>query len=109
GTHWMWNKDMGHIYDRSWKQHYTSRVFEWKKSRKHILIKEEASLNGDAKLEVYIRSSPFKETLTEAPWRLISGELEISKNDRFLQYRYIFKSENGDAYPILKSVSVNLK
>jgi len=109
GTHWMWNKDMGHIYDRSWKQHYTSRVFEWRKMRDRVLLHEDALLIGASKLEAYVRSAPTKEALLEAPWEPFSGENAVDLKDRFLQYRYVFVSDNGDAYPILKSVAVTLQ
>src|SRR5690606_13704272 len=36
GVHWMWNKDMGNIYDRSWSESYTSDIFSWEEPRNKL-------------------------------------------------------------------------
>ena len=109
GPHWMWNKDMGHIYDRKWQQSYVSRVFDWKRGRNKLALKTDADVPAGTALHGYIRSAPTKRELEGAAWVPANPEALLDKADRFLQYKYDFISDNGDKYPVLKGVSIDLR
>jgi len=111
GPHWMWNKDMGHIYNRSWKQCYTSRVFEWKNRKRSVVLTHEASLPEGTGLELQVRSASTQEALKSNPWMPVGNAQKqtVAPEDRFMQYRYIFISDNGDRYPVLKRVDIQLE
>ncbi|GAA5221499.1 FG-GAP repeat domain-containing protein [Membranihabitans marinus] len=110
GVHWMWNKDMGNIYDRSWTEFYTSQIFNWNTSKSFMDINWEAMLPSGARLELYFRSSSNEEQLKKSEWNPVSNHsIPISTKDRCFQYKVFFISPNGDAYPMLKSVQLALK
>lgn len=108
GPHWMWNKDMGHIYNRGWQQHYTSRVFKWTLPRTQVVLAADADMPGASRVEAYYRASASEAGLTGAPWKRVDKTGSLDASDRYLQYRYMFVSDNGDRYPVLKQVRVQL-
>ena len=110
GPHWSHNEDMGHIYDRSWKQTYESSVFQWDKNRTQGNLSFIADIPNGTKLVFEIRSATGKKELVGKKWIQIdySGHFDLSSVDRFLQYRAVFASDNGDRFPILDKVITNI-
>lgn len=110
GPHWSMNEDMGHIYDRSWRQTYESSVFQWNKNRKQGKINYEAQIPDGTKLLLEVRSSASKTGLAGEKW--ISpddtGDFDIKPGDRYLQYKAAFVSDNGDRFPVLDRITVEL-
>ena len=101
---------MGHIYDRSWKQTYESSVFQWNKKRTGGKVNYSADLPEGAQLVFDIRSSTNKTRLINEKWTRIndSGQFQLPENSRFLQYRAVLISDNGDRFPVLDRVTVEL-
>ena len=110
GPHWMYHQDIGHVYHRRWQQTYWSRVFETETSRAAGTLSFDADLPGDARLKLDIRSAPSTTLLEEAAGRTVNdGRFTVGPADRTLQYRAIFISDNGDRYPALRRVTVDLE
>jgi hypothetical protein len=110
GPHWSQNVDMGHIYDRSWRQTYESSVFKWDKKRGGGILEFVADIPEGTRVIFEIRSAAKSSGLHEAQWIEIGdpGRFKTDPKDRFLQYRAVFLSDNGDRFPILEKVVVNL-
>ena len=109
GAHWTWGTDMGHIYNRSYEQFYESSVFHWKKNFKRGEVSFNAEMPEGTKLAIAIRSAPTKENLNDKEWVTVSDKtFPIEKEDRYLQYKAIFISDNGDRYPVLDAVKIVL-
>src|SRR5690625_3231072 len=110
GVHWMWNKDMGNVYDRTWTESYTSRVFSWSTSKNILELTYVAEETMGAHIDLFYRTSKTNEDINDIEWNVYeSNEVNISPDDRNLQYKIIFNSPNGDWYPDLKSVEVKIK
>jgi hypothetical protein len=110
GPHWSHNEDMGHIYDRSWRQFYESSVFAWNKSRRQGNISFLASIHDGTQLIFETRASANRTGLPEKKWKQTddSGNFEVATEDRFLQYRAVLISDNGDRFPVIDKVEINL-
>ncbi len=109
GPHWMWQEDMGHIYHRRWEQTYESSVFEYKRSATKGSLRFQAEQPEGTKLTFAVRSAAGKSELASQPWRpLKSDAFRLDASDRFLQYQALFVSDNGDRYPVLDRVEVQL-
>ena len=110
GTHWMWVQDMGHIYHRRWEQSYESSVYAWDQPATSGRIDWVADVPEGTKLSWETRSAATRGALAIANWQPVqSNTISLSKNDRLLQYRVRFVSDNGDRYPILDEVKVTLE
>lgn len=110
GTHWMWVQDMGHIYHRRWEQSYVSSVFAWEQPASSGRLDWVADIPEGTKLSWETRSAATRRALTQANWQpVLSNNLRLTKNDRLLQYRVNFISDNGDRYPVLDKVQIALK
>ena len=110
GPHWSQNEDMGHIYDRSWQQTYESSAFKWTKNRENGSLGFVADIPEGTHLSFEIRSSADMKKIYGQKWTKIddSGHFNVNPADRFLQYRAVFNSGNGDRYPILDKVTISL-
>jgi hypothetical protein len=110
GAHWSLNEDMGHIYDRSWRQTYESSVFQWDKNRTQGKIDYLAEIPKGTQLLFEVRSFIRKTGLSDEKWMRVenSGQFEVNTANRFLQYRVIFVSDNGDSFPVLDKVVIEL-
>ncbi len=107
GSHWMWNEDMGHIYNRSYEQFYESSVYQWKKSFKHGKVSFAAEIPKGSELKIAVRSAKTKEKLNDKEWEHIFNKtFPLIKEDRYLQYKVVFVSHNGDRFPVLDSVKI---
>jgi len=110
GCHWMWNVDMGEIYNRKWEQSYESSIFNWERKNTEGNISYKADVPTGTKLSFEVRSSAMKGSLKEMEWRKVkSDEFIVNKNDHYLQYKVTLASDNGDNYPVLKKVQLILK
>ncbi len=110
GPHWSHNEDMGHIYDRSWQQFYESSIFAWNKSRKQGNISFLASIPDGTQLVFETRASANRTGLLEKKWIQVdnSGNFEVATEDRFLQYKALLISDNGDRFPVIDNVEISL-
>ena len=109
GSHLMYSVDMGNIYDRSYVQQYESSVFsyDWPVETGRLTYK--AEMPEGTELVFFIRSAPGEKAIIKAAWRRVeSGAFSIKSEDSYLQYKAEFKSDNGDRFPILDSVKVEL-
>ena len=110
GPHWSMNEDMGNIYDRSWKQNYESSIFQWNKKKTQGKIDCLAEIPNGTKLVLEIRSSSAKAALASGKWIPTddSGHFKLNPQDRFLQYKAVFVSDNGDRFPVVDKVTIDL-
>jgi len=110
GPHWSNNEDMGHIYDRSWTQTYESSVFQWNKRITKGTINYIADIPKGTQLIFDIRSSASITGLADMNWIRISdsGMFELLQNARYMEYRAVFISDNGDRFPVLDKVIIEL-
>ena len=105
----MWATDLGHIYDRKYRQTFTSRVFAWEQAAISGALKAQAELGPGRKLSFQVRSAVNEEALKKQDWHAVEGEaFALGATDRCLQYRAVFQSDNGDRYPVLDRVSITL-
>lgn len=110
GPHYMWVQDIGNIYHRRHEEIFTSRVFTWKKTRRHGEIKIASATPFDSRVGLHVRSALDETAMASARWREVSGEsFEVSGGDRILQYRLDLISANGDAYPLIRKVDLSLR
>ena len=109
GSHWMWGEDLGHIYHRKWSQRYNSSPFCWEDGRVSGTIRFKADIPFGARLSFSVRSGGNKEELREQGWQPVTkGAFALEVEDRCLQYEALFKSDNGDRYPVLDEVTITL-
>ena len=110
GTHWMWIQDVGHIYDRKWEQAYDSSIFKWNKPASEGILTFQATLLKDTSVIFEVRSSKKNHNLSKKVWKPIkNGVFKLKSDDRQLQYRAKLISKNGDLYPVLDQVTIQLK
>ncbi len=116
GSHYMYRADVGNIYDRSYLQHYVSSIFQWNDLHRKVTLRVESETPGDTRLTFETRWASGEDDLVRAPWvelkPLDLGSSQyfgpIDFHARFLQYRVLFFSDNGDRYPTLDRVEVIL-
>lgn len=110
GPHWMWNEDLGHIVHRRFEQLYESSIFRWNSVARKGKIEVTALIPEGAGLRREIRTAPSAEALESRSWKSVpSGAFELDPADRALQYRMTFRSDNGDRFPVLDKILVNLE
>ncbi len=110
GPHLMWAADVGHIADRKYRQTYESSIFAWKAAAKSGELTFKAEVPKNASLDFQVRSTDRRDDLVKTPWRaLTANRFPVEAKDRFLQYRAVFRSRNGDRYPILDRVAISLR
>ena len=109
GPHWMWQEDMGHIYHRRWEQTYGSSSFRWNRSAEGARLALKADVPHGTTLALAVRSAAKQADLERQPWRPVRpGRLALERQDRLLQYRATFQSDNGDRFPVLDRVEITL-
>ena len=110
GTHWMYIQDMGHIYHRRWEQSYESSIFVWDGKATRGALKSEAQRPPGTALLFEVRAASQRDDLSQKKWQAVKeGSFQLEATDRALQYRALFKSDNGDRFPILDRVTVQLR
>ena len=109
GPHWMWQEDIGHIYHRGWTQAYRSSVFTWNRPRNSGHLSFKADVPHGTQLGFAVRTATAESQLTDQPWRDVDdGRFSTDREHRVMQYRATFQSDNGDRYPVLDQVHVEL-
>ncbi len=109
GPHWMWLQDMGHIYHRNWSQTYESSVCPLDRPASTGRLRREADVPTGATLAFEVRTAENKADLSGEAWREVAhGAFPLPARARFLQYRARFGSDNGDRYPQLERVVIEL-
>ena len=109
GPHWIWNEDIGNIYDRSYRQTYESSLFMWKNNSTAGRLSYKADVPKGTKLLFEIRTADTPENLNKKSWLAVdSKKFILDKTDRCIQYRTIFISDNGDRYPVLDRVTIEI-
>ena len=107
GPHNVMNADIGNQYDRRYRQTYVSSVWTWNATRERGRLTFEAEVPGGSGLDFFVRSAATDTGLGVAPWRAVIDEVfSLDAHDRCLQYRAVFRSDNGDRYPVLDRVTV---
>lgn len=110
GAHTLWTQDPGHIYDRKPIQRYESSVFALNGPARSARLRYEADVPAGTQLDFAVRSAATKEALAEAPWRPYARRaLRLDSSDRCIQYQAILQSDNGDRYPVIDAVRIELK
>ena len=110
GTHWMWSQDMGHIYHRRWEQTYESSVFEWGTERARGRITHKADAPKGTSLAFDVRTAGATQELPQQAWRDVEESgFTIPLRHRALQYRTVLKSHNGDRFPVVDQVRVEVQ
>jgi hypothetical protein len=109
GPHWMWNEDMGHIYNRTYQQWYESSVLKWEENAEWGEWKAKADVPQGTSLRFEIRSATAEKSLDSQAWEPTEkNRFGLDPLSRCLQYRAIFVSKNGDRFPVLDRVEVAL-
>jgi hypothetical protein len=105
GSHYMQRADVGNLYDRSYRETYTSSVFSWSRAFMSARCKASVTTPGKSHLEWAMRSAGSKVELETVPWQDLGSQSEfvfqLPATARCLQYRAVFVSDNGDRYPVL--------
>ncbi len=110
GPHWMWIQDVGHIHHRQWKQVYQSSAFGWNQAVSGGRLTFQAERPQGTELRFEVRSSPNRKGLADQAWQSVKDKkFDLSPGDRRLQYRVTLESSNGDLYPVLERVEIQLK
>ena len=109
GPHWMWNEDIGHIYDRSYEQTYESSTLRWNRNATGGRLSYDAEVPTGTKLTFAIRSAPTPEELDTKRWQMVGdGEFFLKHEDRNLEYKARFISDNGDRFPVLYQITIDI-
>ena len=110
GPHYMWVQDIGNIYNRRYEEEFTSRAFTWTQPCGGGRLRVDAVNSFGSRVRLQVRAAAAEPALASAPWRAIPAEsFTLSAADRALQYRLDLVSANGDAYPIVRKVDIQLK
>ena len=110
GTHLMWALDIGNVMDRSYRETFESRVWEWNESAGRGRVRIEADVPRGGGLSIAVRSAANAKQLKEQTWKPVRGrKFTLLPGDRVLQYRATFRCDNGDRYPVLDRVEIRIK
>ncbi len=113
GPHYIHRTDIGHIYNRTYQEEYISSIHFFKKGKDRGIVKFIANIpESGSELLFSIRLSKDKPSLETSKWIPLNKENEykfkVDPGDRYIQYRCIFRSDNGDRYPSLDKVTIEL-
>ncbi len=109
GPHWMWNEDIGHIADRKFEQRYESSTFAWRKPARGGMMEAAAIIPEGAGLRCEVKSARSRESLDGEPWRPVeSGRFSLNPKDRYLCYRLVLISDNGERYPVVDKITIKV-
>ena len=110
GPHYGWVQDIGNIYTRRNEENFTSRVFTWKDASRGGKLAVDAATSNGSRVGLQVRSATDEAALASAPWRKVSGDsFDLAAGDHAFQYRLDLISANGDAYPVVRKIDVQLK
>lgn len=109
GPHLMWATDVGHLYHREYRHAFESRIFHWNVPVSSGTLEADASIPTGAKLELFVRSAESSEQLETATWLAVFNRFfPVPSQHRVAQYRAVLGSDNGDRYPVVKRVELEL-
>ena len=118
GPHFSQSIDTGNLYTRELEEEYVSGAIEIPAGKQAKLNWRAEETHG-AKLRFQVRLATSREALQDAPWRGPGGgdsyfeapgaELSPASADRWVQYRAVFQSPDGGAWPILNEVTLVLR
>jgi hypothetical protein len=109
GPHWMWNEDIGHIADRKFDQQYESSTFAWRKPARGGTMEAAALIPAGADLRCEVKSAKSREALEQQPWRPVeAGRFSLNPEDRYLRYRLVLTSDNGDRFPVVDKITIKV-
>ena len=109
GPHWFWTEDMGHLYTRRFEQTYESPVISWTTEAGVAKLHHEASTPEGTTLNWETRAGASQTNLAVTPWQPLTRRIQLQPEDRCLQYRATFHSDNGDRYATLDRVIVEVE
>lgn len=110
GPFYGWMQDLGNIYTRQFDEEFTSRTFSWNDTHRGGRLSVDAATPFGSSVKLKVRSAASAEALESAPWRDVAGDgFSLAKGDRILQYHLDLVSANGDSYPTVRKVGVQLK
>jgi len=110
GPHLLWAEDVGHLYHRQYRHAFESRIHEWKEPVSSLKLSSKLTAPEGTRMEFAVRSAADAEQLKSQAWVKLTGDsVAVTKADRVLQYQAIFHSDNGDRYPVLDRVEIQLK
>ena len=82
---------------------------EWQNSANNAQLTYDADIPEGTQLEFSIRSAENKESLRHEPWLPAKEDwIPLQKSDRCIQYSAEFTSDNGDRFPILDRISIQI-
>ena len=109
GTHLMWALDIGNVMDRSYRETFVSRTLEWDGEARRGRVRVEADVPRGGGLSIAVRAAAARKQLASRPWQAVQGrKFTLLPDERVLQYRATFSSDNGDRYPVLDRVEIKL-
>lgn len=107
GPHWGVNEDLGHIYNRGWRQSFVSGVSGFNAAGGRAVLEFDAELPPGTELRFFVRAAVAPEAVLEAQWLAVDGEdFAVDPRAQYLQYKAEFVSDNGSRYPVLKKVRI---
>ncbi|MFN0168331.1 MAG: FG-GAP repeat domain-containing protein [Bryobacteraceae bacterium] len=116
GPHFSQMVDAGNLYTRKLEEEYVSAPIALPPGKSAASITWKADEAHGARLDFEVRSAPGKEALATAKWSACrrgdgaSASIPSPGADhRWLQYRAVFRSPDGGAWPVLRGVEVALK
>src|SRR5262249_24061370 len=110
GPHLMWASEIGNIYDRKYRHTFESRVFDYERPPRAGRLRHKAETGTGATLTYEVRSAATRKELLTQKWRAVrDGTFALGAGDRCFQYRAVFRSDNGDRYPVLDRVEIELR
>ena len=116
GPHFSQSVDAGNLYTRKLEEEYVSAGVEVPAGKKLAKVTWRAEEAHGAKVRFQVRLAASQEALQDAPWRGPGGdntyfeasgaELSSTSDGRWVQYRAVFESPDGGAWPILNEVGL---
>lgn len=115
GPHFSQMVDAGNLYTRKLEEEYVSAPVAVPEGTSAALISWRAREDHGAWLAFEVRSAAGKDALSRATWTPCargpgaSAPVSIGAGHRWMQYRAVFRSPDGGAWPVLRGVEVGWK
>ena len=116
GPHFSQAIDAGNLYTRELAEEYVSAAVEVPAGKNLAKVDWNADAAHGAKVRFQIRLAASQGSLQNTSWRGPGGEntyfetsgteLSSASGERWVQYRAVFESPDGGAWPILNEVSL---
>lgn len=111
GPHYTAMTDPGNLYTRRLEEEYLSAPLQIPDGRRPASIRWEADEPSGSRVHFQIRSAARVDGLVDARWYPAGdGKLAgVADRDRWIQYRVVFTSPDGGAWPTLSAVEFPLR